>query len=329
MKEKVWDSSVLKELIEASGLDYNKVAELCDIRIKTFYGYVGGYCAPSLNKLEALADLFGVTLDELTGRHKNKNAVAKVEKDYSDLVSAMEKQVSEGKRKPKKFRRDDAPWPYNLLREIFGAWDAPMADYQMEGLEYALASLADGERFVVETYFEKGKTLSETGTICGVSRERIRQIIAKAVRKMKHPARSSAILYGVQNASKQQELTRMELALNEQEKRVRAMESALSRRQLEVEDRLSKLAHVCPGGEDISVLNLSTRANNALRRGYIVGNCLMGVNTVEKLIECAAAGKLWAVRNLGVKTIAEICTALRNYVGVDYSDIYDVVSAQN
>ena len=329
MKEKVWDSSVLKALVDASGLGYNGVADLCNIRHATFCGYVGGYCAPSLNKLVALADLFGVTLDELVGRDQEQNTVQKVNKEYASLVAAMAEKVGEGKVKPEKFRRNDIPWPYNLLREIFGSWEAPLADYQMEGLEFALSSLRERHRDVVEQCFKEGRTLSEIGQNFGVSRERVRQIIARAVRTMKHPVNSSAILYGMENAGKRRELTRMEVVLNEQEKRVSAMEKALRKRKIKAENGLRELTTVGVEEGDISVLHLSTRANNALRRGYREGATLVSVDTVEKLIACASTGKLWAVRNLGVKTIAEICAALRNYAGVDYSDIYDVVSAQN
>lgn len=63
-----------------------------------------------------------------------------------------------------------------------------------EELETAMASLTERERNVIKLRFgmEDGKTrtLEEVGKEFNVTRERIRQIEAKALRKLKHPSRS-------------------------------------------------------------------------------------------------------------------------------------------
>jgi len=63
-----------------------------------------------------------------------------------------------------------------------------------EELEQAMGSLTDRERNILTLRFgiEDGspKTLEEVGTIFKVTRERIRQIEAKALRKLRHPSRS-------------------------------------------------------------------------------------------------------------------------------------------
>ena len=63
-----------------------------------------------------------------------------------------------------------------------------------EELEQAMDSLTDRERNILTLRFgiEDGspKTLEEVGTIFKVTRERIRQIEAKALRKLRHPSRS-------------------------------------------------------------------------------------------------------------------------------------------
>ena len=62
------------------------------------------------------------------------------------------------------------------------------------GLEEALCSLTDREKLVIRLRFgfERGEpmTLEETGSIFGLTRERIRQIEAKALRKLRHPTRT-------------------------------------------------------------------------------------------------------------------------------------------
>lgn len=61
-------------------------------------------------------------------------------------------------------------------------------------LHRALESLTDRERKVIELRFGladgRERTLEEVGTEFNVTRERIRQIEAKALRKLRHPTRS-------------------------------------------------------------------------------------------------------------------------------------------
>jgi len=63
-----------------------------------------------------------------------------------------------------------------------------------EQVHNALAALTDREREVLELRYGlidgKDHTLEEVGQYFKVTRERIRQIEAKALRKMRHPTRS-------------------------------------------------------------------------------------------------------------------------------------------
>ncbi len=65
-------------------------------------------------------------------------------------------------------------------------------------LEKILSSLKDREREIIELRFglndhSKPKTLEEIGNIFGVTRERIRQIEAKSIKKLRHPTRAKSI----------------------------------------------------------------------------------------------------------------------------------------
>ena len=66
-----------------------------------------------------------------------------------------------------------------------------------EEVRKALGTLTERERRVVELRFGledgKARTLEEVGLEFGVTRERIRQIEAKAIRKLKHPTRSKIL----------------------------------------------------------------------------------------------------------------------------------------
>ncbi|HEC62638.1 MAG TPA: sigma-70 family RNA polymerase sigma factor, partial [bacterium] len=72
--------------------------------------------------------------------------------------------------------------------------DAPAREMLRESINNALAVLSDRERRVLELRFGlvngEDNTLEEVGQYFGVTRERIRQIEAKALRKLRHPTRS-------------------------------------------------------------------------------------------------------------------------------------------
>jgi RNA polymerase primary sigma factor len=72
--------------------------------------------------------------------------------------------------------------------------DAAARDMLREQIQNALAVLSDREREVLEMRFGlldgKDHTLEEVGQAFNVTRERIRQIEAKALRKLRHPTRS-------------------------------------------------------------------------------------------------------------------------------------------
>ena len=71
------------------------------------------------------------------------------------------------------------------------------AELLKEELDNVLLTLTEREEKVLKLRFglEDGqcRTLEEVGQIFGVTRERIRQIEAKALRKMRHPSRSKKL----------------------------------------------------------------------------------------------------------------------------------------
>jgi RNA polymerase primary sigma factor len=75
-----------------------------------------------------------------------------------------------------------------------GPVDAASKQLLKEQLHEILTSLSERERIVLEMRFGltdgQGRTLEEVGSAFGVTRERIRQIEAKALRKLRHPIRS-------------------------------------------------------------------------------------------------------------------------------------------
>ena len=82
-----------------------------------------------------------------------------------------------------------------LIKAIFNKDIPPYKDIGtkdinvcLKNIDKVLASLAQREEMVLRERFS-GKTLEQIGDDSGVSRERIRQIQMKALRKMRHPTR--------------------------------------------------------------------------------------------------------------------------------------------
>ena len=77
------------------------------------------------------------------------------------------------------------------------AFDALDATFLQEELRNVLATLSDREAGVIRLRFGltdgRPRTLDEIGRVYGVTRERIRQIEAKTMTKLRHPARSRAL----------------------------------------------------------------------------------------------------------------------------------------
>ena len=71
-------------------------------------------------------------------------------------------------------------------------------DVALEALLKAFGDLSDREEAVLTVKYGlkdgRIKTLEETATYYGVTREKIRQVIEKAFKKLKHPTRTKNIL---------------------------------------------------------------------------------------------------------------------------------------
>ena len=92
-------------------------------------------------------------------------------------------------------KRTIATWA-TLSRITLHVAPADAASHQLlkEQVEDVLESLTDRERKVLQLRFGlddgRSRTLEEVGKEFHVTRERIRQIEAKALRKLRHPSRS-------------------------------------------------------------------------------------------------------------------------------------------
>jgi len=81
--------------------------------------------------------------------------------------------------------------------EAGGQYDDILSGISRDEMLKVLATLNDRERRIVALRFgltgEEPRTLEEVGKVFGLTRERIRQLEAKALAKLRHPSRSAAL----------------------------------------------------------------------------------------------------------------------------------------
>ena len=166
------------------------------------------------------------------------------------------------------------PYPDNLLYDIFGGeWEFPRPGDFDGSLEYVLHTLTERERRILDFRYKGGLTFEAIGKRECVTRERTRQIHAKALRKLRHPDRLNYLKHGVSGVIAR--------------KTESAREAALA--SLPKQDK----------PEDITLeeLGLSVRSYNCLKRA--------GMNTLRDVSEMTF-DELCHVRNLGKHSIDEI-----------------------
>ena len=195
---------------------------------------------------------------------------------------------------PKQVRPQKLPWPENLITEIglekvFGSDTyTPLSDDQMCGLEFAMDSLKDKEQTALLLRYKDHMTLNDTGEQFSLSRERIRQILAKGIRKLRHPDRLKYIRDGLQGT-------------------VRKMEEDKRRIRESIEKNgVMETLHLI-GLEDCG---FSIRAYNCLKRA--------GLTTLGEAADKVAGDPAFIVRirSLGMKSLIEVVDKLESY-GVD------------
>ena len=211
-------------------------------------------------------------------------------------------------------RKYDYDYPYNLLVDIFGGWgedindddfiaNQEMSPDQKDGLDFALNTLAEREKHCVILKYRENKTLEEIGNEYNVTRERIRQVIAKATRKLRHPSRSNYIRKGYRVASGAVFDKALEYWLPEIEKARQYAESKIE----EHKEMAEKAGAELPDDKletDIADLELSVRSYNCLRRA--------GLNTIGDIVNLEdGQRRMTRVRNLGRKSLEEVYAILR------------------
>lgn len=358
-----WNPEPLRKLMDEAGLSIDRLNEATGISKMSLFKYLRGENVPGLDNLMCLADYFAVPMDYLVGRCDLETAEA-ILKDYSSCFMQMRRGPWEGYLQGRNhINRSliagnparsivESPWPYNLLDDIICPrsknavfdedgehWDSVLTDEQWEGLMYAIKNgLSERERKAINLYYERGLTLEEAGAEFGVTRERVRQMLAKSVRKLRHPVWRKLIEVGQEMAAeeseyqkKREELDRKNAVLDEDEailsERLKRLSEA--RLLLQANGMWYQGISVKEGSGDakpsaidyqpitmtpIEAMDLSVRSYNCLKRREL--------NTLGLVMDAARNGELSKVRNLGRKSLEEVLNKIKAITGEDYSALY-------
>lgn len=187
-------------------------------------------------------------------------------------------------------------YPKNLLIDILGdeadsllnADDDFINEDNKQGLQYVLKHLSDREQQILEDRFIYQMTLEAIGKRHDVTKTRIREILAKALRKLIHPTRRKYILKGFEVYKKE-----LKVAAEERQR------SKEQHRQY-----MERMGYI--QGCDICELSLSVRAYNCLKRA--------GYNTIEQVAELTEQ-ELLSIRNMGKKAANEVWEKIRLFYG--------------
>lgn len=207
-------------------------------------------------------------------------------------------------------------YPFNLIYAVFLP-DDPELYWRLNIPAFlnGLATLTDREQKVLCLRFERGLTYEQAGKHFGVTRERIRQVEAKALRKMRHPSRSNkfTMIDGgeVQRIQMENEYLRAEnealrthIAFAVHTLRDRRIPVEMYRPRKNPEPERKPELTVPDHDLSIDELNLSVRSWNCCRRaGYSKVGDFVGKTTAD----------LMMTRNLGRKSMEELIAKLAEH----------------
>ena len=203
----------LPDLINEGNRGLIKAAEKFDeTRGFKFISYAVGWIRQSI--LQALAEqsrIVRLPLNQVGSLNKINKAFARFEQEnertpspeeLANVLDLPKEKVSDTLRVSGRHVSVDAPFSDgedNNLLDVLVNTDSPNADRGLinESLstevERALATLTDRERDIIRYFFGIGcpeMTLEEIGEKFGLTRERVRQIKEKAIRRLRHSSRN-------------------------------------------------------------------------------------------------------------------------------------------
>ena len=195
--------------------------------------------------------------------------------------------------------KEKKEYPKNLLSQVFvNGLPTELPDDVALVLEYIIQkTLTEREGRVLDMRYKRYMTMAAIGEEYGLRAERIRQIEAKAVRKLRHPSRSRYILMGMEGYINHLRDTAVDERLREYKKEIISLEKKIAElTDTEYEEEKNELENA-----PLAELDLSVRTFNILYRA--------GYSTVKELLD-ADAEKIVSLPNLGLKNFSDLIDVL-------------------
>ena len=209
-------------------------------------------------------------------------------------------------------KEPESDYPNNLVEAIDGDIPTPLNSDQINGLDYAMDNvLTEKQRKALVLRFKNGYTLDKSGEIIGASRERVRQIEVKALRKLRSSGTIGYIKHGLASVLRRKKaVSDYDLQTERYEEladELKYDQNLLGRvlkyqREEDIKEAGEKL-NLSYGAldETLEEMELSPRLYNCLKRaGYKTLKDLLDT-TYEDLLE---------IRNMGLKSLKELETKL-------------------
>ena len=207
----------LPDLINEGNVGLIKAAEKFDeTRGFKFISYAVWWIRQTI--LQALAEqshIVRLPLNQVSAVNKITKAMTKFEQEYerkpsadelAELVNELPEKISDSLRASGRHVSVDAPFiegEENSLLDVMVNTDSPMADKGLVSeslsteIDRALGVLNEREKQIIERSFginnQPEMTLEEIGETFGLTRERVRQIREKAIRKLRAGSRNSLL----------------------------------------------------------------------------------------------------------------------------------------
>ena len=317
----------LKELRETLGYTIIQIAQATNMT-RHRYSKLEKNKIPnaSIASYIKLADFYGVGLDYLLGRStqptintnivtyniiKDINKFNKInfnEPDTDNIEEITEIKKVETKILQNIIKKENlihTGYPINILNAIF---DQNILKTEIEIVPTIIKDLeiiyneylTEREIYVIKMRFIKQLTLENVGKLLNVGRERIRQIEARAIRKLRRGYITNSLVYKIDDdiENKKQELNKLKDEIEKYNNKI-------------------QIRRIVTKPINIYELNFSIRTTNSLIRANI--------DTLEKLVKYTLNNEILKTRSLGKKSYFEILNKLQDIKIIKYDNNIDNV----
>lgn len=209
-------------------------------------------------------------------------------------------------------------YPVNLMRVVLSTDDDTIDspwNYDILGFQKLITELSDREQRVIELRYRFGMTLEGAGKEMQVTRERIRQVEIRAIRKLSYNIHRFQKPDQVEMHDYEELLRENQVLRSAFDNLVGVIHDVYPQILEKVKEAQRKAEADVVENKHIEELELSVRSYNCLLRA--------GLNTIGKVIEYDKNPKTsWLkVRNLGRKSIEEIRVRLFEFAGYEMEGV--------